>query len=877
MVLALLLFNAETLYCQKLQDFSFTLQKGKNYTQTIEDFKKKYNVLVAYNPDLAVLINQNQRTIHSTYLSDLFGKICQIYQLEFIPTDSTSFLVRTDLQSMEQNEELTLHINLTESRDGMPVTYATVYDPSKKYFAFTDEFGDCFIKLPKSMLGTKLIVHSLAHQESVIETQKQSTYHRIKLKDEPVKVMPLTISTIKKKLSFSRLQATTLSQNLIDKLKETSIFQSDLTRTIQLLPGVSNINDAKSTVRIRGANEEATLLLLDKMPVYKADHFYGIFNAFNSYFINEVSLFKNYIPVEYGGRTSGMLKMDSNIQLDSFDFKADINLINTGIYTAIPLSKALSIQFAGRQSYLDVLKSSYDNLIESDSSIIGNNRIIQNLIQSKPSFDFWDYNGKIAYKGANHQFDANIFRSEDQFNNDYHVTFEGFSKMINDETFSQTNHWQNRTYGINHQYHTDKMDIESNVYNTMYHVDYLVISKLIENGFNGTRYDTAQIYNNNGVKDLGFKSAVKFKDFHQISFGAEYIRHSNQLLIENERKTIFQIDKSGAESALFTSIELGSKSKWYIKPSLRYNYLHYLTKGYLLPQVYTTFLVNQRLQLKSSAAWHVQNVRLIDHENILGQKQQFFAMANGSKIPVGKGQNLMLGMWYSNGSWTVDVEAYHRILDGAINHATSAPGLRPPKSNKPNEQMPQDFKLFTGESKVTGVDFAIVYDIKDYFSMLTYTLSKAENRFADIFSNQYFPTPDDSRHQIKWLNSLTWGKMSFSATYVGATGRPYLDLSSLDRKTDRSKLDINKYIQRLSDYHRLDLGVSYNFKWKRTSFKIGGTVFNVFDRVNVKYRQFIYQLQQGPGPGNPSQNTVVGADVTQLDRTFNLNFSIQFR
>lgn len=877
LVFALLIINVKVSYCQKGKDLNFTIQKDKNYAQTIEDFKKKYGVLVAYSPDLAEIVNQNQRTIHSATLTELFGKICQIFQLEYIPTDSTSFLVRTDLKALSADDQLTLHINLTEARDGLPVTYATVYDPSKKYFGFTDEFGDCFIRLPKTMLGTKLIVHSLAHQELIIETQNQSTYHKVKLKDDPIKVIPLTISTLKNKLSFSKLQGISVSQNLINKLRESSVFQADLVRTIQLLPGVGSIDDAKSSVRIRGANEEATLLLLDKMPIYKADHFYGIFSAFNSYYINEVNLLKNNIPVEYGGRTSGMLKMDSDRDVDSIDIKADINLINAGGYAAIPLFNRFSIKMAARKSYTDLLNSSFSSLNEKDSTIVGNSNIIQNLFISRPSFDFWDYNAKLTFNSGQHQLDANIFESDDRFNNQYFASFEGFAKKLNEETFSQTNHWKNKSYGINHIFKSNKVEAETNVYNTKYNVNYLVNSQLIEHGFNGIKYDTADIYNTNGIQDFGIKSGVKLKEWYQLHIGVEYIHHNNHLLIENDRQTIFSLEKLGSELAIFTSIELGKQDKWHIKPGLRYTYLHYLKTGFVLPQIYTHYMVNDHWSVKASAAKHIQNVRLLDHENILGQKQQFFALANGTNIPVGRGQNLMVGTWWSSSPWTIDVEAYYRTLDGAITHATSSPGLRPPKSGKPNEQMPQNFKLFTGQSMVKGIDITGMYDKKTYFTMLTYTWSKAQNRFPEIFSNQYFPTPDDSRHQVKWLNSLTFGKMSLNATYIGATGRPYLDLSSLDRRTDRSQLDINKYIQKLSDYHRLDLGLSYYFKWKTTTFKIGGTVFNVMDRLNVKYRQFIYQLQSPPGHDNQSQNTVVGADVAQLSRTFNINFSVQFR
>nr|MBP9055376.1 TonB-dependent receptor [Saprospiraceae bacterium] len=181
-----------------------------------------------------------------------------------------------------------------------------------------------------------------------------------------------------------------------------------------------------------------------------------------------------------------------------------------------------------------------------------------------------------------------------------------------------------------------------------------------------------------------------------------------------------------------------------------------------------------------------------------------------------------------------------------------------------------------GESRVQGVDFTLVYDSKNLVSMLTYTLSKAENRFPEIFSNQYFPSSDDSRHQLKFFNAYSFKKVEFTLTYSGATGRPYLDLSNLDRMIDRRNLNLNKYIQKLSDYHRIDLSASYKMNFKHWYTQIGFTVFNLFDRVNVKYRQFIYQLPPGQG-SNSQQNTIVGSDISQLERTYNLTFSFGWR
>ncbi len=847
----------------------------KNCASTIEKFRDKFGVLVAYNPDLAQIHNPESRTIKGRNAEEIFSKICLIFNLDYITADKASFLVRSDFNSTSQSDEMTIHINIAEQRDGYPISYATVYDESKKYFAFTDEFGDCFIRLPKSKAGTLLRVHSLAHSETTIQVSPENKMHKIVLADDPVKVIPLTISSLKKRLNFIKEQGITPSGSFLSALTGTSVFPTDVLKTVQLMPGISNTDDSRSSIRIRGANDEATLLLLDEMPVYKADHFYGIFSAFNSRYINELTLLKNNIPVEYGGRTSGMLKMKSDAKIDSFDIVADVNLLSTGIAIKLPLSKSLSVSMAGRKSYTDLFSTTFAKLQDKDSlSVETRNNGLQNVIISKPRFDFWDFNGKISFNAGKHQVSLNSFISKDVFDNQYFISILQPNRPATDENFSQYNDWENKSFGLSHVYNSKKVAINTNFYTTRYYSGYNVFSDVLRFDPMEIISDTAHIFNTNSIEDNGVKISARIPSWHNVLLGAEHIRHFNFLNIENDQQSIFKVDKSGNETSLFASLDLGKSTTWQVMPSFRYNYLHYMAEGYFLPQIHATYNVQTGLKAKASAGRHLQNVRLFEHENVLGQKQQFFVLANGSNVPVGIGQNLMLGATWTKNNFTIDIEAFYRTLDGAVNHATSAPGLRPPKGNKPNPTT--SFRLFQGESRVQGVDFTLVYDSKNLVSMLTYTLSKAENRFPEIFSNKYFPSSDDSRHQLKFFNAYSFKKVEFTLTYSGATGRPYLDLSNLDRMIDRRNLNLNKYIQKLDDYHRVDVSAAYKLNFKHWHTKIGFTVFNLFDRVNVKYRQFIYQLP--PGQGSTSQqNTIVGTDVSQLERTYNLTFSFGWK
>lgn len=871
----LMLINVNTSYGQKLPTYSFRIVKGSPYTSVLESFIDRYRILIAYSPTLLHYNAPETIVLQSEDPGVLFEKVCHTFQLDFIREKEGSYLVRTVGGDLESSDFMMLHLRLTESGTGQPLAYAAVYDPAKKYFGFTDEQGDCFIRLPKSARGGSLKVHSLAYTDQTVSIPYGTdTYKEVSIRPEPVKVMPVTISSIKKNLSLINGQSMYLSSAAIDKLYGSNVFQKDVLRTLQMMPGVSAINDSKSSIRIRGANEEATLLVLDKMPVYRADHFYGIFGAFNSWYIKNINLYKNNLPVEYGGRTSGMLKMDSGSKPDKFNLNVDLNLLNTGLMGDLPLSKNLAVRFSARTTFTDLANSGFNDLSQRENLEMEHDkpRNEPNNIVSRPDFDFYDANGRLFFKNGRHSFDANIFQSQDQFSQKYSKVFIGKVGEKNDEIFSQTSKWENITYGLNYTYAGKKTNLAATLYRTSYAVQYDIASTLMRKEQNIPVLDSIDIYNDNRITDTGLRLSLSQSRSLPWMIGLEHIIHDNNLYLENDRSPLFEISRKAPESSFFAQATFGGHTGFMAEPAIRVTRFSSTGDLYLLPQVYLRYYFGENFFLKSSAGRQAQFVRQIEHENILGQSQQFFAISNGTTVPVGLGSNFMAGGWKSWGNVVLDVEAYYRTLDGAITHSTQRPGLRQP----PSAQMPASFRLFTGESRSYGVDIAIALESKKLFSMFAYTLSKSENRYTNVFKNQYFPSQEDSRHQVKWVNTYSAGRFDFSANYIGATGRPYLDLSSIQILADRSDINLFNYLRNLPAYHRLDIGTFFKFRLGGMDSRAGVSVYNVFDRVNVKYRQFVFQLPNTPNNQGPGK-TILGSDVAQLGRTVNLslNFTIK--
>lgn len=82
--------------------------------------------------------------------------------------------------------------------------------------------------------------------------------------------------------------------------------EPDVLKSLQYLPGVISGNEGSNNISVRGSNQWGNLILLDEAMVYNPNHALSFFSVFNNDAIQQVSLYKSYFPLKYGGRTSAV-------------------------------------------------------------------------------------------------------------------------------------------------------------------------------------------------------------------------------------------------------------------------------------------------------------------------------------------------------------------------------------------------------------------------------------------------------------------------------------------------------------------------------------------------------------------------------------------
>ena len=200
-----------------------------------------------------------------------------------------------------------------------------------------------------------------------------------------------------------------LSMNILSgkTIRQTPVVfgESDLLKTIQLLPGVSSAGEGASGFNVRGGAADQNLILFDEAIIYNSSHLFGLFSVFNSDAIKEVKLYKGGIPSSYGGRISSVLDVyqkDGNNQ--KLQANGGIGSISSRFLIEGPIQK-------NKSSFLLASRGSYAHLFLKLTDI--ENVAYFYDLNTKSNFVINDKN-KIFVSGY---FGRDVFKLQDTFSN----------------------------------------------------------------------------------------------------------------------------------------------------------------------------------------------------------------------------------------------------------------------------------------------------------------------------------------------------------------------------------------------------------------------------------------------------------------------------
>lgn len=653
-----------------------------------------------------------------------------------------------------------------------------------------------------------------------------------------------------------------------------SLGEKDIFRSFQLLPGISGSQESSSGLYIRGGTPDQNLILYDGFTVYHVDHLFGMFSAFNPDAIKDVKLSMGGYEAKYGGRLSSVMEItgkDGNEK--GFDTGGTIGLISASGFVEIPLGGKGSILLSGRRSfqsslYTKLFEKFQSNSTSTNTDLPSGRQMNRFVGASTPSSYFYDLNTKVTFKpNVKDIYSLSFYHGKDILDNSNEFNFSfGGNSLSNGRTdltdwgnWGGSMKWSRRW--TEHLY-THVLGSYSNYFSNR---DMHMASNFSRDG--QTSMGNMGILESNDLGDVSLKGWTEWKTGknNQLEFGLEgshyLIDYSN-----SRNDTIHILDEHSLANlaTAFIQDRVTFFERLTLVPGIRTSFYSKTNKAYIEPRVTLNLSITDKIKLK--AAWGIYNqyANRIIRDDLESGSRDFWLLADGDTLPVGHSEHYITGLSWENKGFLFSAEAFYKKMNGLTEYAVQfVPSYR-------EIAFSEFFYKGTGTSK--GIEFLAQKKLGKYNGWISYTLQQVRYQF-DIYGSNSFPASQDITNELKVINLYSYRNWNFSAVWIYGTGKPYtapLGAYQINMPDGTTKDFISigqKNSFRLPDYHRLDISSQYNFKLGNVGIAtIGLSVFNIYNRKNVWYKQF-----------SVIEGQLVETNVELLGITPNLFFSFKFK
>lgn len=780
------------------------------------------------------------------------------------------------IQTQAQQASYILSGKVVELGSGEPLSYANIVIKSKKSGTTTNVDG--FFTLYGIPSDTSIIQFSYVGYNLKEIPFNQLYGKSIKIELDPISTSLNEVVIQAESSNYINVQEGVSKVRLSTKQITTlpSVGEVDIFRSLQLLPGVSGTNESSAGLFVRGGTPDQNLVLLDGMTVYKVDHFFGFFSAFNANAVKDVQLFKGGFPAKYGGRTSSVVDLTGKTgSFEKIRGSAGLNFLSANAMIELPFAKKFSLLLAGRRSYTDVIQSGlYKDLT---GNFLNNNQQVGNLSfnELEPSFYFYDWNAKLSFRPSDKDMiSLSTYNGQDfldQSRNLFREIDFGSSipiRHVNIDVAEKTD-WGNKAASLkwsrqwNSKWYSNLL-VAGSEYFSNYDVNVLfqlTIPSLdsLQDEFRAKGVET------NRVRDYSLKldNELQLSEKHKLSFGAAHtITSIDYNAVRDDTITILTSDQESYYTSIYAADTWSPNPKLHIEAGLRASYYE-LTDDYLYsPRLSLGYAITNKINVKGAYGLHYQFVNRIINETITEGSRDFWLLADGELVGVSSAMHYVLGASYESNGWLFDVEAYWKELQGLTEFSL--------RFRSDGEFTPEEL-FFEGSGVAQGVEFLIQKKAGAYSGWLSYTLGQVVNTFPGLNEGDAFYASHDQRHEFKLVNSYDIGDWSVAANFVYGSGKPFSEPEGFYtvEQLNGGPLQFvsvgKKNGSRIPAYHRLDISVHHRFDIGKSKADLGVSLFNLYGRKNTWY--YKYDFDQTP---------FVRTEVNYLGFTPNISFNISF-
>lgn len=584
--------------------------------------------------------------------------------------------------------------------------------------------------------------------------------------------------------------------------------EADVIKTLQLLPGTVRGVEGSSDLFVRGGAADQNLVLLDGATVYNTSHLFGFLSVFNPDVVAEVEAINGAFPAQYGGRLSSILNVNTRRVIPNRTHaSADIGLIATRLFIEQPLIKnKASVWLSARRTYID--------------------QVVKAVDLDLPYY-FYDLNGKILFNPTSKdRLELSHYSGDDRLdylrdrNGDGIGQTTGYHSGNNTQTFR----W-NRDYG--NQWHHDA---------TLFHTQY--------------RYDVHSSFGPNqilafsDIRDLGMKIQVgndSLRHNGSLYFGGEVIHHTLSPNVINTSGTIAELLKSSSsrgrvatEAAAFIQYEMQPLPKVRVSAGIRGSSAIVGNTTYINPEprFAVRYLIDDQSSVKASYSRMAQYLHRVSSSAISSPTDIWYPVTDSIKPQTADQVGIAYQRNLPSYNTMFSVEAYYKKMHQLVGYEEGT-----------NLFFNTDFEssLIQGDGKAYGFEFLIRKQAGKFTGWINYTLSWSWRRYGSMNSGDWFHARYDRRHNgaivLQYAFAKRWAVSSVFEYISGARFTPvigqYAMTSPILTGVDLVPVFAPINSVRLSDAHRLDVGIKYKSKpGKLIQWQIFAGVYNAYNRAN---------------------------------------------
>lgn len=629
----------------------------------------------------------------------------------------------------------------------------------------------------------------------------------IELEPNVVSTDEIVVTSDRVKEEQKNIGTAEINTELIKSLPK--VFEADVFRSIQLLPGVKAASDFSSGLYIRGGSPDQTLILLDRNTVYNPSHFFGFFSTFNPDAIKDVRLYKGGYPAEYGGRLGSVLTIyNKDGNRNETEGTATLGMLASRVSIEGPYKKG-SWMFSARRSTLEpvlaALRSTSDNI--------------------PSSFYFLDFNGKVNFDASkNDKLSLAFYSGQDKVNFPF-----------SDDAEFKLN-YGNRTLSTNWTH------IFSNK----------LFSNFVLTGSQYFNYPEVElggtpIERRNNIYDYSVKADLEYlpNEKHELAIGIWAGTLTIRLNDRFDDEPSFSSRSHSKYGSVYLSDTWRPSDKWKIVSGIRTSYLSDGDYFRLEPRVSLEYKANDRIRLQTAYGRYNQYLTLITNEAFSGFDVWLTAddgvkPSFGDQFIVGAKTIPFLG-------YGLDIEFYYRTMNDMFE-------LDPFLQDVSGLDYPELFRIGNGDAY--GAELFFEKRVGDLTGFIGYTFAYTWKKFDEYNndignpdgSGRRYPPKYDRRNDVNLVLSYQLSKRWKSTlSFNYATGQAYTQV--LGRytvsNTPWSNADFNTFTvgkinaSRLPAYHRMDV----SFARSGTFFGMGEAewqfqIINVYSRRNIWFYNF---------------------------------------